>query len=74
MSISKFFARRRTIESITAPITSIVTKLQTHAELHQDKAVKHEVAVAVHTDLREAAKSEAEAARVAADKFAKLVA
>lgn len=74
MSLSNFFARRRTIESITAPITSIVTKLQTHAELHADKAVKHEVAVAVHTDLREAAKSEVERAREQAAKFAGLVA
>lgn len=68
------FRRARTIESITAPITNIVSQLHEHAEHHADKAQTHEVAVAVHTDLRETAKAEVVAARAAAEKFAGLVA
>lgn len=74
MSIANFFARRRTIESITAPITSIVSKLETHAELHTDKAMKHNVAVAIHQNHAADAEVEVEKAREQAAKFARLVA
>lgn len=47
MSISTFFARGRTIESITAPITNIVAKLQTHAEIHTGNLQAHQIKAAM---------------------------
>lgn len=72
--IARFFARRRTIESITAPITRIVDKLQVHADLHTDKADKHEMTASMHNGLAVLSKAEVERAREQAAKFAGLVA
>ena len=72
MSIAKFFARRRTIESITAPITSIVSKLETHAAIHTDAAQAHEVKASVHADLAAEAAREVDRAKEQAAKFAKM--
>lgn len=72
-ALSNFFARRRTIESITAPITNIVSKLEKHADIHTDKASKHDVAAAIHAEARENSKRETERARVQAENFARMV-
>lgn len=71
--LKRFLARRRTIESITAPITRIVDKLQVHADLHTDKANEHEDRAAYHVVAASAAKSQVERAKEQADKFASLV-
>lgn len=73
MSIANFFARRRTIESITAPITSIVSKLETRAELHSEAAVQHQIKVAVHSDLANEANREVDRAKEQAAKFARMI-
>lgn len=74
MSISTFFAKRRTIESITSPITSIVTKLQTHAELHAEEAAKNRQRVATFQQREQEALSETARAKSEAEKFARFVA
>lgn len=71
--LKNFFARRRTIESITAPITRIVDKLQVHAELHTDKAAAHADKAAWHEDAATVAKAEVDRAKEQAAKFAGLV-
>jgi len=73
LSIKKLF-RTRTVESITAPITSIVTELKEHAEDNATLQSMHEMAAAEATKLAEATKTEAARALAAADKFAALVA
>ena len=74
MSISNFFARHRTIESITAPITDIVEKLKMHAAIHSDAAQSHDIAAAVHTDLASNSKAEAAAASLKAATIASVFA
>lgn len=66
-------ARRRTIESITAPITRIVDRLQEHAEHHSDKAFDHACKAAQHTGLADVSKVEVDRAKEQAEKFASLV-
>lgn len=71
--LKNFLARRRTIESITAPITRIVDKLQVHADLHTDKAMAHESYAAHHQTQAALSKSETERAKEQANKFASFV-
>lgn len=74
MSISSFFAKRRTIESITSPITSIVTKLQTHAELHAAEDAKNRSRAQTFAAREQESLNETTRAKSEAEKFARFVA
>lgn len=73
MSVANFFANRRTIESITAPIGKIVEQLKAHADLHEAAANVHDLAVKEATSLAAFARREVTAAKSAAEKFAALL-
>lgn len=72
--LSRFLARRRTIESITSPITNIVSQLKEHAAVHSELVSAHSAEVVFHQTSAELALAETHRANEQADKFAKLVA
>lgn len=67
--LANFLARRRTIESITSPLSKMITKLNLHAAFHAAEVEAHEVAAAIHTDLANFSAKEIAAAKSQAAKF-----
>lgn len=72
-ALLKLFRREPTVETITAPITKIVTKLQTHADRHNGLVEHHKTQVEKHVGHADAANKEAMKALTTAQKFAGLV-
>lgn len=68
-----FFSRKKTVEDIVAPITSIVTELRDHAATHDAKAEKHIELVDHHHIQAAEAQAEANKASSQASKIAGLL-
>lgn len=67
------FGKRRTVETIIAPITRIVEQLNEHAEEHHDKANHHLNLSGIHAAHSDDARKEASKAHATASKVAGLV-
>lgn len=67
------FWKTKSVEDIVKPLTTIVDKLQEHADHHQTLAVNHEIEVARRREAAALSRAEASKADTTAEKIAGLI-